>query len=140
MNKLIPQVPNTLTKLKGSINNLFNWIQFLALISIALTAVLCFVRELWMMTSNGVVHMGDLLLLFLYTEVIVMARTALQNDHEALIAMPLAIAVVALARYMIIGSSHEPLHQIMYATGILILVVAMVLWYFRTWPNQQKNN
>ena len=130
----------TVERLKTVTERFFDWVQFLALLSIAFTAVFCLARELFHMMSSGRVQLGDLLLLFLYTEVIVMARAAMRSEHEVLIAMPMAIAVVAMARYMVVSPTHDPMHQILYCCLILILVIGLVLWYFRSWPHRPRNN
>ena len=69
-----------------------------------------------------------------------MARAAMRSEHEVLIAMPMAIAVVAMARYMVVSPTHDPMHQILYAATILILVIGLVLWYFRSSPHRPRNN
>lgn len=65
------------------------------------------------------------------TEVMVMARAALHSHHELAIAMPIAIAIVAMGRYMVVSSDHNALHQMMYAGAIFILVAALFLWKMR---------
>ena len=61
----------------------------------------------------------------------VMARAALHSHHELAIAMPIAIAIVAMGRYMVVSSDHNALHQMMYAGAIFILVAALFLWKMR---------
>ena len=89
--------------------------QFLGLSAIAIAAIVGFGTELWRMVTADTIALGDLLLLFLYTEVMVMARAALHSHHELAIAMPIAIAIVAMGRYMVVSSDHNALHQMMYA-------------------------
>lgn len=112
-------------------DSVFNIVQFLGLSAIAIAAVVGFASELWRMAASGGVALGDLLLLFLYTEVIIMARAALHSHHELAITMPIAIAVVALGRYMVVSSDHNALHQVMYAAAVFILVAALFLWKMR---------
>lgn len=112
-------------------DSIFNVVQFVALSAIALAAVVGFGLELWRMVTSEGIALGDLLLLFLYTEIMVMARAALHSHHELAITMPIAIAVVALGRYMVVSSDHDALHQIMYAAAIFILVAALFLWKMR---------
>ena len=112
----------------GAFDRLFNVCQFLGLSAIAIAAIVGFGTELWRMVTADTIALGDLLLLFLYTEVMVMARAAL---HELAIAMPIAIAIVAMGRYMVVSSDHNALHQMMYAGAIFILVAALFLWKMR---------
>ena len=95
----------------GAFDRLFNVCQFLGLSAIAIAAIVGFGAELWRMVTADTIALGDLLLLFLYTEVMVMARAALHSHHELAIAMPIAIAIVAMGRYMVVSSDHNALHQ-----------------------------
>ena len=61
----------------------------------------------------------------------VMARAALHSHHELAIAMPIAIAIVAMGRFMGVRSVHYARHLMMYAGAIFILVAARVLWKMR---------
>lgn len=115
----------------GAFDRLFNVCQFLGLSAIAIAAIVGFGAELWRMVTADTIALGDLLLLFLYTEVMVMARAALHSHHELAIAMPIAIAIVAMGRYMVVSSDHNALHQMMYAGAIFILVAALFLWKMR---------
>lgn len=125
---------------RNKVEGVFSWLQFVALVAIAFTGVFCFCQELYKVFTVGEVHLGDLLLMFLYTEIIVMAREAMRSEHEVLIAMPISIAVVALARYMVVSPTHDPNHQILYALSVLILIVGLVIWYLRNWPQRNKQN
>lgn len=109
-------------------DSIFEVLQFVGLCAIAVAAVVGFATELWRMATADGVALGDLLLLFLYTEVLIMARAALHSHHELAIVMPIAMAVVALGRYMVVSSDHNALHQIMYAAAVFILVAALFLW------------
>ena len=80
----------------GAFDRLFNVCQFLGLSAIAIAAIVGFGTELWRIVTADTIALGDLLLLFLYTEVMVMARAALHSHHELAIAMPIAIAIGAL--------------------------------------------
>lgn len=113
-------------------DGLFEIAQFAGLSAIALAAVVGFGAELCRMISSGGVALGDLLMLFLYMEVMIMARAALHSHHELAIVMPIAMAVVALGRYMVVSSDHDAMHQIMYAAAVFILVGALFLWKLRT--------
>ncbi len=114
-----------------SFDAVFNVVQFVGLSAIALAAVAGFASELWRMINADGVALGDLLLLFLYTEILVMARAALHSHHELAITMPIAIAIVALGRYMVVSADHNALHQMMYAGAVFILVAALFLWKMR---------
>ena len=117
---------------------LFEWAEFAALVAISFVAIFCFCRELWQMIAGGAVNLGDLMLLFLYTEVIVMAQAAIFSKHEVVVAMPIAIAIVALSRSLVVTTNHDPVHQILFAGAVLILVLALVLWQVRKWIVRER--
>lgn len=121
-------------------DRVFDIVQFISLSAIALAAVVGFASELWRMVTADSVALGDLLLLFLYTEVMVMARAALHSHHELAIVMPIAMAVVALGRYMVVSSDHDAMHQIMFAAAIFILVAAIFLWKMRMRPSGDSSS
>lgn len=120
-----------LKKAVDCVDKLFSWAQFLALVAIAVAAIVCFMGELWSLSHGKAISLGDLLLLFLYSEVVVMVRAAMRNDHELALVMPIAIAVVAMGRYMVVGADHNALHQLMYASAIFVLILALFLWHAR---------
>ena len=136
----LPAESPAMKKARLRVEGVFSWLQFFALITIALTGIVCFCQEMYKVFTLGQVHLGDLLLMFLYTEIVVMAREAMRSEHEVLIAMPISIAVVALARYMVVSPTHDPNHQMLYAVSILILIVGLVIWYLRNWPHRNKQN
>lgn len=127
--KTIP--PKALAGAIDCVDKIFIWAQFFGLVAIGVTALVCFVMEFWEMISTRNVNLGGLLLLFLYTEVVVMARAAMHSDHELTIVMPIVIAVVAIGRYMVVGADHDSMHQLLYAGAIFVLVAALFVWYIR---------
>lgn len=86
--------PETVSAPLRVFDRLFEIVQFVCLSVISLAAVVGFGFEMWRIVTSDGVALGDLLMLFLYTEVIVMARAALHSDHELAILMPIAMAVV----------------------------------------------
>ena len=68
---------------------------------IALATIIAFGTEVISMLAVGAVTLADLLLLFIYLEVLAMITMYLDSGKLP-IRMPLYIAIVALARYMIL--------------------------------------
>lgn len=133
-----------LSQCLGQVDKLFSWAQFVGLCAISLAAIASFGMELYGMVIAHSVNLGGLLLLFLYTEVLVMAQAAMHRDHELTVTMPIAIAIVAIGRYMVVSSDHSAVHQLTYAGAILLLVAALFLWSCRKWMRRffsegQKN-
>lgn len=124
--------PAWLVKVRRWFDQFFTAIQVVGLIWIAITATACFVAECVRIGSVLSVTLGDLLMLFLYIEVLVMARGAMVERHSVTIEMPVCIAVVAMARYMVVSPTHDPVSQIIYAGSIALLVLALIVWRLRT--------
>ena len=131
-NEQIPETPEKDSAALRAFDRVFDIIQFVCLCAIALAAVIGFGTELWHMLTTDRVVLGDLLMLFLYTEVMVMARAALHSNHELAVLMPITIAVVALGRYMVVSSDHNALNQVLFAGAVFILVSAFFLWKLST--------
>ena len=73
------------------------------------------------------VELADLLLLFIYTEVIAMAGVFFKS-HAIPVIYPLYIAITALARLIILqGKQLDPANILYEATSILILTIAIIL-------------
>ena len=129
--------PRWLIMTRRLFDQIFTIMQVVGLIWIAIIAVACFVAECLRIGSVWSVTLGDLLMLFLYIEVVVMARGAMVERHAVTIEMPVCIAVVAMARYMVVSPSHDPVSQIIYAGSIALLVLALIVWRLRT--NWERN-
>ncbi|MBL36782.1 MAG: phosphate-starvation-inducible E [Xanthomonadales bacterium] len=73
------------------------------------------------------VKLTDLLLLFIYLEVITMVNVYWQSGKLP-VRMPLYIAMVALARYLILEAAHLGSAQVLAVSGgILILAIAVIV-------------
>jgi protein PsiE len=100
--------------------------RFVLLIIIAMT-VAAIGLELYAVYRRENVELADLLLLFIYTEVIAMAG-AFFKSHTIPVMYPLFIAITALARLIILqGKEMDPANILYEATSILVLTVAILL-------------
>ena len=97
------------------------------LMIIAVFTVTAIVQEVAHIFSVGIVKLGDLLLLFLFLEVIGML--ALFYKHRKIpITVPIYIAITALCRMMILdGKTLEPIELISQAGAVFLLGVAIFL-------------
>ena len=70
--------------------------------------------------------LGDLLLLFLYIEILSMVKGSALGTREIPIRTPVALAIVAVARYIVVDVEHmTPTFMLMTAGAILVLVCAL---------------
>jgi protein PsiE len=86
--------------------------------------------EIWKMIDARMVTLTDILLLFIYLEVITMVDVYWQTGRLP-VRMPLYIAMVAMARYIILEAAHlGPWHVVGLAGAILILALAVLVVRF----------
>ena len=101
-------------------------VEYLGLFVIALLTVAAMVNEVWHMLQDTHVTLADLLLLFIYLEVIAMVSAYLKSGRLP-VRMPLYIAVVALARYMILDMKNlDTVRMLAVSVAILIIVIAIL--------------
>ena len=90
---------------------------------IALLTVVGAVKEIYLILAKRDVGLQDLLLMFLYVEVLGMV--GIYSDSKQLpITLPIFIAITALARTAILQKEQDPLHIIYEASAILLLAIA----------------
>ena len=101
-------------------------VEYLGLFVIALLTVAAMVNEVWHMLQDTHVTLADLLLLFIYLEVIAMVSAYLKSGRLP-VRMPLYIAVVALARYMILDMKNlDTVRMLAVSVAMLIIVIAIL--------------
>jgi protein PsiE len=96
----------------------------LLIISIATLIAMGF--EVTSMISARVVTLADLLLLFIYLEVLAMVAIYL-NSGKLPVRMPLYIAIVALARYMILDMKNLDTWRMLGIAGAALIIAIAVL-------------
>ena len=115
------------SKLTSSGNTAATLIQNLGLWVVLLATVVAGIQEIWKMIEAREVLLTDLLLLFIYLEVITMVNVYWQSGKLP-VRMPLYIAMVALARYLILEASHLGSSEVLAVSGgIFILAVAVLV-------------
>lgn len=107
-----------------------HFIEYIGLAIIAVATVFAGYDAVMVMIHNREVHLGDLLLLFLYLEVL--AMVAIYIDSGKLpVRLPMYIAIVALARYLILEMKDLSEWQMIAvaATITLITISTLILRY-----------
>ena len=109
-------------------------IQLLTLIIILISTVIAIGSELYQMFKIQTVTLADLLLLFLYLEVLAMIRVFWESQSIQ-ITLPLFIAITALSRFIILqGKSINPDILVYEAGAILLIAFAILVLRFRNSP------
>ena len=114
--------------------NIVKQIQLLALVIILIATIIAFGIEVYQMISIQKVTLADLLLLFLYLEVLAMVRVFWES-LSIQITLPLFIAITALSRFIILqGKSINP-EVLLYEAGAIVLIaIAILVLRFRNSP------
>ena len=111
--------------------NIVKQIQLVALVVILVSTVIAFGQEMYQMILVQRVTLADLLLLFLYLEVLAMVRVFWESQSIQ-ITLPLFIAITALARFIILqGKSLNPEILLYEAGAIVLIALAIVILRFR---------
>tara|TARA_B100000579_G_scaffold296535_1_gene246616 strand:+ start:1056 stop:1442 length:387 start_codon:yes stop_codon:yes gene_type:complete len=105
-------------------------IQLVAVILILFSTAIAFLTEIYKMYNIQTVTLADLLLMFIYIEVIGMIRLFWES-RSIRITYPLLIAITALSRYIILQENSEPLTLIYEAGAILLIAIAILLLRMR---------
>jgi len=83
-------------------------------------------QEVWSMIQARAVTLTDILLLFIYLEVITMVDVYWRSGKLP-VRMPLYIAMVALARYIILEAAHLNAWQVVGLSGAILVLGLSVL-------------
>ena len=101
------------------------------LLLVAIATVFAALQEIFEILNNKRVSLADLLLLFIYTEVLAMVG-AFYRSSKIPILLPLFIAMTALSRLIILkGNGSEPTNLLFEAGAILLIAIACLVIRFR---------
>jgi protein PsiE len=91
------------------------------LVLIAIFTVVAMAQEVFMLIESRKVELKDLLLMFIYAEVLGMLG-AFYSSRRIPIAIPLFIAVTALARLIILQGKDTDPSVLLYESGAILLI------------------
>ena len=101
-------------------------VENIGLIIIGVATVVAGYHEVTVMIGNGKVTLADLLLMFLYLEVLTMVGLY-YNSGKLPVRFPLYIAMVALARYLILDIKDLDVWRMLAVSGSVLLIAIAVL-------------
>ena len=111
----------------GSIGHrALTWIQDFGLLIIAICTVIAIGFEISSMIEARIVTLPDLLLMFIYLEVLAMVAVYLESGQLP-VRMPLYIAIVALARYLILDMKNLDTWRMLGVAGAALLIAIAIL-------------
>ena len=112
-------------------NNTIRNIQLTAVVFVLVSTIVAFFLEVKEMYDNRNIELADLLLMFIYIEVIGLVRSYWET-RAVRISYPLVIAITALARFIILqDKDSDPTNLIYISVAILIVAIATVIIRFR---------
>ena len=111
--------------------NITKNLQFVLLTIILISTVIAVGIEIKAMFLNQSVTLADLLLMFLYLEVMAMVRV-FWDQQSISITLPLLIAITALSRFIILqGKEMDPSGLVYEAVAIVLISSAIVILRLR---------
>ena len=114
---------------------LVKFVEKFLLATIAILTIIATIQEIYKIFLSGQVNLADLLLLFIYTEVLGMIGV-FYSSNRIPITLPLFIAMTAISRLMILQGKDMEASTLLYEAGaILILSLACLAVRFR--PSRQ---
>lgn len=117
-------------KIKNLVNHSLAVAQEIGLLIVAIATLVAVGIEIDFMFENGTVLLTDLLLLFIYLEVLTMIAVYYKSG-ELPIKFPLYIAIVALARYLILDMKNIDTWRILGITvAILLLGLSIIVIHY----------
>ena len=106
-------------------------LQLVLMVIILISTVIAVGIEISKMFQNRSVTLADLLLMFLYLEVLAMVRV-FWDQQSISITLPLLIAITALARFIILqGKEMDPTAVVYEAVAIVLIAGAIVILRLR---------
>jgi len=106
-------------------------LQLVLMSIILISTVIAVSIEIKNMFLNQSVTLADLLLMFLYLEVLAMVRV-FWDQQSISITLPLLIAITALARFIILqGKEMDPTALVYEAVAIVLIAAAIVILRLR---------
>jgi protein PsiE len=113
------------------IRKAFQFVENTFLMMIGVFAVVAMAQEVYETALGMRVALKDLLLMFIYVEVIAMVA-AYYESKKIPITLPLFIAITAMARLLILQGKDQPVENLLYESGaILILAIACAVISYR---------
>jgi protein PsiE len=109
-----------------NVKNIIGLVEKLFLIIIAIFTIIAMGQEIFSLIKNPRVLLQDLLLMFIYAEVLGMLAV-FYDSHRIPITIPLFIAMTALSRLIILQGKEGDPSILIYESGA-ILLIAVACW------------
>jgi protein PsiE len=105
---------------------LLGFTEYLGLAIITIATMIAGAHDVNTMIGAGTVTLGDLLLLFLYLEILAMVGLYFESGRLP-VRFPIYIAIVALSRYLVLDMKNLDEYRILGVTASILLLTLAVL-------------
>lgn len=123
----MPDLPDRQEKTELRAPKVLRMVERGMLVLVGCLTVIAAGLELWAIFESRTVTLADILLMFLYTEVIGMVAV-FYTSRAIVVIYPIFIAITALARLIVLqGKDMDPLNIVFEAAAIFILAFAVLL-------------
>ena len=113
--------------MKDTVGNFVSFVEKVVILIILVSTITAIIFEILKMINAQYVELADLLLLFIYVEVIGMVRVYMISNRVRM-TYPLFIAITALSRMIILqGKGSDPQNLLYEAGAILMLAIAVLI-------------
>ena len=120
--------------MKDSVGNFVSFVEKAVILVILVSTITAIIFEILKMINAQYVELADLLLLFIYVEVIGMVRVYMISNRVRM-TYPLFIAITALSRLIILQGKDSNPELLLYEAGAIVLVaIAVVILRLRYMP------
>lgn len=113
-------------RVKGFFRNGLDLVEFVGLLVIGFATTVAMYQEVMIMVASQKVALTDLLMMFLFLEVLAMIGHYFSSGQLP-VRFPLYIAMVALARYLILDSKEITEWRMLAVSGSILLLTLAVL-------------
>ena len=128
------EYPAATQKLDKGVLGFFSAAERLLLVIISLLTMLAVALELSTFFDSGRIRLADLLLLFIYLEVIGMAY-AYYATHSVPVTLPVLIAITGITRLIILQGKDAEASKLLFEAGaVLLLALALAIL---SWASQR---
>ena len=115
-----------MSQIKNSGHKALVFVEEIGLLVIAISTIIAMSIEIVSMFKAMEVTLADLLLLFIYLEVLAMVGIYLKSGKLP-VRMPLYIAIVAVARYMILDMKNLDTLRVLGLSGAILILALSIL-------------
>ena len=120
--------------MKDAVGNFVSFVEKAVILIILVSTITAIIFEILKMIDAQYVELADLLLLFIYVEVIGMVRVYMISNRVRM-TYPLFIAITALSRLIILQGKDSNPELLLYEAGAIVLVaIAVVILRIRYIP------